>query len=149
MWASPAFRIINTVTAGGILVPGGVITIDLNRERNRVWTWIRIVLQSAGGELTLQRDIVIQDASQSRELYREGPYDGITVKNPLDRIVAEIRADGIDQFLFKRQAEESRIGPLSMPSGKVGFWSAAVVSVRIYWQRVFRTPPSKTPPPSE
>jgi hypothetical protein len=137
------------MTVGGIPVPGGVITIDLNRQRNRVWTWIRIVLQSAGGELTLQRDIVIHDASRSRELYREGPYDGITVKNPLNRIVAEIEADGIDQFLFKRQAAESRIGPLSMPSGKVRFWSASLVGVRLYWQRVFRTRPSRTPPPKD
>jgi hypothetical protein len=146
MWAGPFFPIIQTMSAGGILVPGAVITIDLNRQRNPVWTWARIVLQSAGGELTLQRDIVIQDASRSRELYREGPYDGITVKNPLDRIVAEIRADGIDRFLFKRQAAESRIGPLSTPSGRVGFWSASLVGVRLYWQRVFGNRSSGKPP---
>jgi hypothetical protein len=131
--------------AGGILVPGGVITVDLNRQRNRVWMWIRIVLQ-AGSEFRLQRDIVIQDASRSRELYREGPYDGITVNSPLDRIVAEIEADGLDQFLFKRQAAESRIGPLSTPSGKVGFRSSALVGVRLYWQRFFRKASSRTPP---
>jgi hypothetical protein len=138
------------MTAGGILVPGGVITIDLNRQRSRVWTSLRIVSEAVGdGELLLQRDIVIHDPSRSRELYREGPYNGITVGRPLDRIVAEVKADGIDQFLFKRQVEESRIGPLSMPSGKVGFWSAAVVSVRLYWQRVFRPHSSRTSPPRD
>jgi hypothetical protein len=137
------------MAAGGIVVPGGVITIDLNRQRSRVWTGIRILFQSAGGELMLQRDIVIQDASRSRELYREGPYDGITVKSPLDRIVAEIRADGMDRFLFKRQAAESRIAPLSSPSGKVGFWSSSYVGVRLYWQRIFRTPSSRTRPPKD
>jgi len=149
MWAGPLFLIISTMTTGGILVPGGVITIDLNRQRKRIWTWMRIVLQSAGSELRLQRDIVIQDASRSRELYRDGPYNGITVKSALDRIVAEIKADGIDEFLFKRQAVESRIGPLSTPSGKVGFLSASLVGVRPYWQRVFGIRSSRTPPPKE
>jgi hypothetical protein len=137
------------MAAGGIRVPGGVITIDLNRQRSRLWTSMRIASEAVGGELLLQRDIVIHDPSRSRELYREGPYDGITVVKPLDRIVAEVRAYGIDQFLFKRQAEESRIGPLSMPSGKVGFWSAALISVRLYWQRVFRPPSSRRSPPRD
>jgi hypothetical protein len=133
------------MTTGGVLVPGGVITIDLDSQRNRAWTWVRIVLQ-AESELRLKRDIVIQDASRSRQLYREGPYNGITVGRAIERIVAEIRADGIDQFLFKKQAEESRIGPLSGPSGQVGFWSAAVASVRLCWQRIFRPPTARTPP---
>jgi hypothetical protein len=77
--------ITHSMTAGGVVVPGGVITIDRDRQRNRVWTWIQIVLQ-AQDETRLKRDIVIHDASRSRELYREGPYSGITVKRAIDGI---------------------------------------------------------------
>jgi hypothetical protein len=89
------------VPAAGIEVPGGVVLIDLRRQKSRVVTWLRVVL-NAFDELDLKRDIVIQDASRSRELYREGPYDGILVTQPLERMLAEIRSEGLDQFLFKR-----------------------------------------------
>ncbi len=92
-------------------------------------TLLRIILNVLD-ELDLKRDIVIEDPSRSRELYREGPYDGITVSPPLERILAEIKSDGLDQFLFKHQVEQGRIGPISQPSGHVGLWSWAAGSIR-------------------
>jgi hypothetical protein len=51
----------------------------------------------------------------------------------------------LDQFLFKRQAEESRIGSLSRPSGQV-HWSPALI-LTYYRQRLTRTHPPEHPPP--
>jgi hypothetical protein len=135
------------VPAAGIEVPGGVVLIDLRRQKGRVVTWLRIAL-NAFDELDLKRDIVIQDASRSRELYREGPYDGILVTQPLERILAEIRSEGLDQFLFKRQVEWARIGLISQPSGQiVGLWSWAATSVRYLTQRMRRH--ADPPPPRD
>lgn len=143
--------IIKGMRSGGVVVPGGVITIDLHRARNPFWTWLRIVnlFLMAGNELRLKRDIVVSDPSRSRELYREGPYNGITVGSALNRLEADIRSEGMNKFLFKRQAEESRIGPLSRPSGQIGLWGTAAASCRYYRDRLFpphsrRTPPSRS-----
>jgi len=139
-----------SMSASGVLVPGGVITIDLSRDRNPLWTWLRVIgrfLLVGGDELRLKRDIVIQDVSRGRELYREGPYNGITVVPALKRIESEIKSEGMNQFLFKRQAEDSRIGPISRPSGQVGFWSTTAGSIRYYRQRLFRSRPRRTSPP--
>ena len=146
-WHSYADRV--SMSTSGVLVPGGVITIDLSRDRNP-WTWLRITglfLLAGGDELGLKRDIVIEDDSRGRELYREGPYNGITVAPALKRIESEIRSEGMNQFLFKRQAEDSRIGPISRHSGQVGFWSTTAVSVRYYRQRLVRSRSRRTPPP--
>jgi hypothetical protein len=97
---------------GGVPVPGGIVTIDLYRGMNPVlwwiWTVVQVPLKGPNWVGRIKRDLVISDESGSRELYREGPYNNITVVNPLEQVLAEIRADGLDQFLFKRQAEESR-----------------------------------------
>jgi hypothetical protein len=135
----------------GVPVPGGVVTIDLYRGVNPVlwwiWTVVQVPIKGPNWVSRVKRDLVISDESGERELYREGPYNNITVVNPLERIVAEIRADGLDQFLFKRQAEESRIGPLSRPSGQV-HWNAALIS-RYYRRGSTRTHPPTHPPPTD
>jgi hypothetical protein len=128
---------------GGVPVPGGIVTIDLYRGVHPAlwWVWkaVQVPIKGPNWVSSIKRDIVISDESGQRELYREGPYSNITVVNPLNRIVAEIRANGLDQFLFKRQAEESRIGPLSRPSGQV-HWSPALI-LTYYRQRLTRTHP--------
>jgi hypothetical protein len=133
---------------GGVPVPGGIVTIDLYRGVNPVLWWIWAVMQvpirGPNSVTRIKRDLVISDESGRRELYREGPYNNITVVNPLERIVAEIQADGLDQFLFKRQSEESRIGPLSRPSPQI-HWNVALVA-RYYKQRLTRTHPPRHPP---
>jgi hypothetical protein len=134
----------------GVSIPGGIVTIDLYRGVNPVlwwiWTVVRFPLTGPNGVSLIKRDLVISDDSGERELYREGPYDNITVVHPLERILAEIRADGLDQFLFKRRVEGSRIGPLSSPAPHTR-WNVALVS-RYYKQRLTRTHPRKRPPPT-
>jgi hypothetical protein len=111
------------MAAGGILVPGGVITIDLNRSWNPILRWILMAIQvpirGYNWVSLITRDIVITDAAGERELYREGPSNNITVDRPLDALVAEIKRDGLDQFLLKRPIADSSTSPLSISSGCV------------------------------
>lgn len=69
----------------------------------------------------LKRDIVIRDETRQWVLYREGPYDGITVAQPLERLLSEVRSKGLDTFLRTRQVAASQVGPLDVPS-RVGLW---------------------------
>jgi hypothetical protein len=143
-----ALPTIEAMASSGIPIPDGVITVDLYRQQRHVWTWLRVILQ-VGDELRLQRDIVILDPSKSRALYREGPYNGITVGRAIERIEVEVRSIGLAEFLFKRQVQESRIGPLSQSSGKLGFWTMAIESARYYRRRLSRPHTPRTPPPTE
>lgn len=108
----------------GVQVPGGIVTVDLRRGHGSVFIALKM---AALGYLTrgasasgVYRDIVIIDSSGKRELYREGPYDAISVKNPLDRILREIREVGLDEFLHSRHVAKAGVGRLDVPSGQTG-----------------------------
>jgi hypothetical protein len=103
-------------------VPGGLVTTDVYREHSRPVFWMKYLFKilfsggfSASGP---QRDIVVMDSTRARELYREGPYDGITTPRAFQRIVREIEQDGLDVFLCSNQIRNQRIGPVSVASGQ-------------------------------
>lgn len=108
----------------GVPVPGGFVTIDPYRGSSAVAHWLRLSLsifwRSAYAASRSERDIVVLDEDH-RETYREGPYNEITVNNPLDRIIAEIKASGMDGFLRVRHIELSQLGPMTKP-GRVTLW---------------------------
>ena len=89
---------------GGIDVPGGVVTIEPHRTEGDRVPKGRILLLAAvpSGALGVKRDIVVWDQAHEHQLYRDGPYDAITVKRPLERIVAELNRDGTDKFVTNR-----------------------------------------------
>jgi len=62
--------------------------------------------------MDLKRDIVIEDPAREHELFREGPYDGITVDRPLEKIQAKIGEVGLDEFLSRRRNPTSQSGPI-------------------------------------
>ena len=107
------------------MVPGGVVTIDPYRGRPSFLVWSKLLLSAVWlsyfAAERMERDIVIHDETHQRELYREGPYNSITVAQPLDRLLAEIRSDGLTAFLKDRQIASSRVGPIDVPS-RVGLW---------------------------
>jgi hypothetical protein len=109
----------------GIVVPGGVVTIDPYRGRPSVVVWAKLLLsvfwRSYFAAERMERDIVVHDETRKRELYREGPYNEITVTQPLERLLSEIRSSGLEAFLRTRQVAASQIGPLDVPS-RVGLW---------------------------
>ncbi len=65
---------------GGIVVPGGVVTIEPHLTSNEHLAVAKIALQSTTGlgALRVQRDIVVWDAAHEHQLYRDGPYNSIT-----------------------------------------------------------------------
>ena len=103
-----------------IEVPGGVVSIDPYRGRSGIFVWSKLLLsvvwRSYFAAERMERDIVIRDETRQRVLYREGPYDAITVTQPLERLLAEIRSSGLDTFLRTRQMAASQVGPLDVPS---------------------------------
>ncbi len=109
----------------GIAVPGGVVTIDPYRGKPSLAVWAKLLFsgiwRSYFAAERMERDIVIHDETRQRELYREGPYNGITVTQPLERLLSEIRSSGLDVFLRTRQVAASQVGPLDVPS-RVGLW---------------------------
>ena len=99
---------------GGIAVPGGIVTIEPHRGKNPQASRATELLQVANpiGAIDVKRDVVIWDTAHERELYRDGPYDAITVDRPLDRVVAEVKQDGVEAFL-------SRLGGGTVPPGTI------------------------------
>jgi hypothetical protein len=108
-----------------IEVPGGVVSIDPPTGTSGIGVWSKVLLsalwRSSFAAERMERDIVVRDETRQRELYREGPYDAITVVQPLERLLTEIRSNGLDAFLRTRQVAASRVGPLDVP-GRVGLW---------------------------
>ena len=109
----------------GIVVPGGIVTIDPYRGKASRVIWAKLLIsgfwRSYFAAERMERDIVIYDEARERELYREGPLDGITLNQPLERLLTGIRSVELDAFLRSRQVAVSRVGPLDVP-GRVGLW---------------------------
>jgi len=118
----------------GTEVPGAIVTVDINRGRSYGSTWIKALsltfLRGGNSNRGVDRDIVVFDSDDGRELYREGPYNGISVNVPFDRIVNEIGMIGLNEFIRRREFQHGMIGPLSEPSGSVGLGK----SVTLTWQ---------------
>lgn len=136
---SPPDRILDA--RSGIVVPGGVVTIDPYRKK--IFFWLRTVLFSmfdSYAATDLKRDIVIEDAAREHELFREGPYDGITVDRPLEKILAEIGQVGLEVFLSRRRNQTSQSGPIVITKETdVQIYERAMAAEMGYrWQRLLR-----------
>jgi hypothetical protein len=100
---------------GGIAVPGGVVTIEPHLSNNGRVPRTKVVLQAttAIGAASVKRDIVVWDEAHEKQLYRDGPYDSITVHRPLERIVAELNRDGVGEFVKGRGGVEDYWGKVA------------------------------------
>jgi hypothetical protein len=100
----------------GFAVPGGYVTTKVRGGMSFIVSLPRNILQfSARG---FEQDIVILDTSRTRQLYREGPYNNISVQRPLQRTLADIEKVGLDEFLRSKQIENSQIGPVKASNGR-------------------------------
>lgn len=116
-------------------VPGGFIGVDPYRGRDDVTLMVRnlFAIIAAGGFSArgVLRDVVVFD-SQRCELFREGPYNAISVLTPYQRMIAEIRkSGGVQEFVRSRQVAEGQLGPIRVTSGRISvgdvgsfFWTA-------------------------
>jgi hypothetical protein len=127
---------------GGIAVPGGIVTIEPHQGKNPQVSRATELLQVANpfGANEIKRDIVIWDSARERELYRDGPYDAITVNRPFDRVLAEVNQDGVEAFL-------SRLGGGSVPPGTISvkrvtpnqvYERAALTGIEYYGEKIAR-----------
>ena len=99
----------------GVGVPGGFVTT----ERCGGFAFLASVLRySARG---FEQDIVVKDGPFGRELYREGPFNNISVGRPFKRIVEEIERVGLESFLRRVRIENAQLGPVNAPSGRFTF----------------------------
>lgn len=102
-----------------IEVPGGIVVVRPHgMDANKFLFWIRTLSSifwrgyfAASG---LERDIVILDASGARELYRDGPYDSITISVPLNRLAKEIEERGLEEIVRSWQIENAQLGPVQI-----------------------------------
>jgi hypothetical protein len=125
---------------GGIAVPGGVVTIEPHRTEGDRVPKGRILLLAAvpRGALDVKRDIVVWDEAHEHQLYRDGPYDAITVKRPLERVVAELNRDGTDKFITSCGGGESRIVSVTRTTPNQMYEKAALTGIEYYWEKVTR-----------
>ena len=78
------------------------------------------------------------DQAHEHQLYRDGPYDAITVKRPLERIVAELNRDGTDKFVTNRGGGDSRIVSVTRTTPNQMYEKAALTGIEYYWEKVTR-----------
>ena len=123
---------------GGVAVPGGVVTIEPHLTSDGDVPREKVLLQSvtAIGAANVKRDIVVWDESRERQLYRDGPYDSITVNRPLERLIAELNRVGVQEFVSSRGGGGSRtISVTQVTPGQI-FEQAALTGVEYYWERI-------------
>jgi hypothetical protein len=110
---------------GEIEIPGGVIIIDPYRKNtNRVWFWLRaissIFWRGYFAAARSERDIVILDSSRSRELYRDGPYNSITIGAPLNQLLRDIQNQGLEKVIRTWQVNNAQLGTVQIEHVPVG-----------------------------
>jgi hypothetical protein len=118
----------------GFEVPGGFVTTEVRGGVSFLVSLGRnFMMPSARG---VEQDIVVMNSTKERELYREGHYNNSSVQAPLRKIVHEIEQFGVSEFVRTRQIENSQIGPVQAPSGRLTFpdltYIRAWLSTRIH-----------------
>jgi hypothetical protein len=122
----------------GVAVPGGFVTIEPHLTNDGDVPRAKVLLQSttAIGAVSAKRDIVVWDESREHQLYRDGPYDAITVNRPLERVIAELNRVGVQEFVSRRGGGESRtISITQVTTGQI-YERAALTGVEYYWERI-------------
>ena len=123
-------------------VPGGLVGTDPYRRWGPAFRWPVIIFEiiiSAGisGRSALnKRDVVVTDHSFTKEFYREGPFSSWSADRRKTAIATTIKKEGLDQFLRRMQIEQSTIGPVVAPSGRLSFRQETEVSMRLLEDRL-------------
>ena len=123
---------------GGVAVPGGFVTIEPHLKSDGGVPRAKVLLESvtAMGAADVKRDIVVWDESREHQLYRDGPYDSITVNRPLERVIAELNRVGVQEFVSSRGGGESRtISVTQVTPGQI-YEQAALTGVECYWEKI-------------
>jgi hypothetical protein len=125
----------------GIEIPGGAIVLDPYRGKAPIITDLTFVgdlLLSSFGMMRMKRDIVIQDDSRERELYRQGPYSETTANTAIKRMMAEIDQVGLDMFLMRRKVDSSQVDPIALTQQPLERATLDVRYLESSWERLIR-----------
>ncbi len=76
------------------------------------------------------------DQASRRQLYRDGPYDSITVNRPLERIITELNHVGVHEFVASRGGGESRMISVERTTPGQIYEKAALTGLEYYWERL-------------
>jgi hypothetical protein len=94
------------------------VTTERHGGVSLIASFLRSATFSARGA---EQDIVVKDGPVGQELYREGPFNNITVQGPFRRTADEITAEGLDVFVRRKRIENAQLGPVAAPSGRSTF----------------------------
>jgi hypothetical protein len=120
-------------------VPGGWLSVGRRQHDNALFYWLKTVfLASAYSVAGASRDIILLDANGERELYREGPYNGITVNRAIRRLATELEQIGVNEFVRAKQLEDRQVGPVMRPSGDLHLSEYMLPYVYRLWHLPFR-----------
>jgi hypothetical protein len=122
-----------------VRVPGGSISYERHSPLaiHLLKLLGAIVMHSSYAAMAISQDIVVRDDS-GRELFREGPYDRITLPRATDRLLDEIQRDSLSAFIRDKQRSAGQLGAVDSPSGNMtmwGFTTASLRSIRGYLRR--------------
>jgi hypothetical protein len=124
-------------------VPGGLVGTDPYRRWGPAIRWPIVILEfidtfgfSSRWSAFNKRDVVVTDRSFTEEFYREGPFSSWSADRKKTAIAATIKKEGLDQFLRRMQIEQSTIGPVVAPSGRLSLRQETEVSVRLLEDRL-------------
>jgi hypothetical protein len=125
---------------GGIAVPGGIVTIEPHLSKDGKVPRAKVLLQAttAMGATNVKRDIVVWDEAHEQQLYRDGPYDSITVNRPLERIVAQLNRVGVHEFVGSRGGGDSRTVAVTRETPGQVYEQAALTGIKYYWENLGR-----------
>jgi hypothetical protein len=120
-------------------VPGGLVGTDPYRGWGPTIRWTMVLLRLpivVRQRPFNKRDVVVTDPSRTREFYREGTFSSWAADRRKMAIATTIKTEGLDQFLRRMQIEQSTIGPVSAPSGRVSGLQEARISMRLWEDRL-------------
>jgi hypothetical protein len=119
---------------GGTAVPGGIVTIEPHLTNDGGVPRAKMVLQAttAIGAANVKRDIVVRDEAHEQQLYRDGPYESITVNRPLERLVAELNREGVQDFVRSRGGGDSRTVSVTRETPGQVYEQAALTGIGYY-----------------
>jgi hypothetical protein len=124
----------------GIAVPGGIVTIEPHLSKDGHVPRAKALVQATTniGAASVKRDIVVWNEAHEEQLYRDGPYDSITVNRALERILDNLKREGTQDFVKSRGGGKSRTVTVTQETPGQIYEQATLTGIEYYLERVGR-----------
>ena len=100
-------------------VPGGFVTTEI---RGGIWFAFSLLRSLTPNIFGAVQDVVVLDDTRTRQLYREGPYNGSDVGQAASRVRLDIERMGLEDFLRRKQIQNAQIGSVEAPANRPVFF---------------------------